>query len=98
MTIYTKKKGKYVALTKDQIHRMQRRDHTLDLQRQAVLMANSMIAVMAWFENLKCQHGVVAPQNMAITSAPSMKYMYNRVVGVKNAVAVLQKGEKVGKA
>ena len=96
MTIYTKKNGKYVALTKDQIHRMQRRDHVLVLQKRSLLLANTMVAFIGWLDALDKKNMTLKDEDAVVAQLPNRKRLFQQVVGVKEAMHVLQKGEGRG--
>lgn len=93
MTLYTHKKGQYVPLTREQLHKLQRRDHVIDLQRQAVLMCNAAVAIVEWLAKVEQQHNVVTPRDIALASLPSRTYLLGRIQHTKKAVQRMQKGD-----
>lgn len=72
MTLYTKKKGEYVEMTRAQIRRLRRVDTVSRVDKTATRLARSTRALAVWLHAVDLQFGRLTPDDLTmVVNAPN---------------------------
>lgn len=77
MTLYTKKKGEFIPLTKEQVRRIRRTEQILTLQKQAWHMAVVLRAHADWLKGVERQSNTLRAGDIKVANLPNQERMRN---------------------
>ncbi len=72
MTLYTKKKGQLVELTRDQIRRMRRVDQVCCVEKSAQQVLNTSRALAGWLEAVQRKSLHLDASDLVVTRLPNV--------------------------
>lgn len=93
MTLYTRKKGEYVALNREQVRRLRRTNDVVSLQNDAQKLARSTRALSTWLMAIQRKALRLDAQDLVVTRLPNIDRLLSLADAVDMAVKVL-KGHK----
>lgn len=91
MTLYTKKKGKYVPLEKEHLRKMRRQKEVIQLQQEAYRAAGMLVATAAWIKSLNLRLNKMDGGDFLIVSSPVADRMRQKAHDIKSAIEALRK-------
>lgn len=95
MALYTRKKGVYVVLTREQIRRMQRQDEVLRLQGGALNAARSLRALSSWLMAVQKKALKLDKEDLVVTRLPNIDRLLSMADAIDKSVHVLKRGKNV---
>ena len=75
MTLYTKKKGKLTALTRDQVRKLRRTDKVITLQKVAWAAAVTLNAHANWLKRVQQQGNSMKVHDLKVANLPNQERM-----------------------
>lgn len=73
MTLYTRKEGKWIALSRDQIRRMRRVDQVVCVEKNAQQLVNTSRALAAWMEAVQRKALKLDATDLVVTRLPNVE-------------------------
>lgn len=73
MTLYTKKKGAMVEMTRDQIRRMRRVDQVVSVEKNAQKVLVTSRALAAWLEGVQKKALHLDASDLVVTRLPNVE-------------------------
>lgn len=90
MALYTRKKGAFVKLTKEQIRRLRRYEQVLQLQVEARKASMQLRIFAAWLEGVDHKSKVLNSEELKLTKLPSRTRFVNQADNIDHALRVLR--------
>lgn len=92
MTIYTRKKGEFVALTREQARQWKRTSEVMTLQGDAQKMARSVRALAAWLLTVQRKALRLDVNDLAVTKLPNVDRLLSQADAIDKAIKILKQG------
>jgi hypothetical protein len=73
MTIFTKKGGNFVPLTREQIRRMRRVDQVVAVEKLSQQLLNTSRALAGWMESVEKKHLKMDAHDLVVTRLPNIE-------------------------
>lgn len=90
MTLYTKKKGQYQELTREQVRRLRRVNEVIELQTKANTLMRTTRALAAWLETVQKKHLKLDAKDLAVTRLPNVERLRSLCDAVDKASKTLE--------
>lgn len=90
MTLYTKKEGQYVALTREQVRRLRRNSEVMALQVSSLHLAATTRALAAWMRAIHQRNLKFEPADFVVVRLPNVDRVLSQCDEVSKRVDTLR--------
>ncbi len=91
MTLYTKKQGNLIPLTKDQIKRMRRVDQVCCVEKSAQQILNTARALAGWLESVQRKSLKLDASDLVVTRLPNVDRVHLQCDALDTALRELRR-------
>lgn len=90
MAVYTKKKGQYRKLTREEVRKLQRLDKVVPLQKAAIDAAPALAALATWLKHVENHGNKLTKGDLVVAKLPNRNRLLRLAEGLSTTARALK--------